>query len=57
MCSNHTAVPVHAGSAALPSPARQASSVAAVLLRFVQYVGLLNSSVIVCFVFFLFILL
>lgn len=54
MCSNHTAVPVHAASAALPSPARQASSMAAVVPRSVQYVGLLNSSVIVWgfFVFF-----
>lgn len=49
MCSNHTAVPVHAGSTPLPSPARQVSSVAAVVPRSVQYVGLLNSSVIVCF--------
>lgn len=54
MCSNHTAVPVHAGTAALPSPARQASSVAAVVPRFVQYVGLLNSSVIVCLFLFVF---
>lgn len=54
MCSNHTAVPVHAVSAALPSPACQVSSVAAVVPRSVQYVGLLNSSVIV-WLFFLFV--